>query len=110
MIVRIRFGRGTTVARRTARVSRAALVLSTFATLGAISCGTFGIWRLGHDLGWAGDFVFTSGLLSHWQVWLLAAGVLQYGAWQLARFGRARGMVKATASNAAEHVRAAVNS
>ncbi len=113
MIVRIRFRRGTNVARRSARTSRAALVLSTFGTLAAISCATFGIWRLGQDLGWAGDFVFSSGLLSHWQVWLTAAGALQYGSWRLARFGRsvqARQMGKATASGAAEHIQAAVNS
>jgi hypothetical protein len=64
------------------------MAASTCVTLAAISCGTLGGWRLGQDLGWAGDFVFESGVLSHWQVWLSAAGLLQYGSWRLARYGR----------------------
>ena len=31
------------------------------------------MWRIGTDLGWTGDFVFSDGLLSHWQVWIGAA-------------------------------------
>lgn len=36
----------------------------------------FGLWRLGVDLGWAGNFVIAQGLFSHWQIWIaLAIGI-----------------------------------
>jgi hypothetical protein len=57
-------------------------------TIASISCASFGVWRIGHDLGWAGDFVFTAGVLSHWQVWIAAAMAAQYLAWQLASYAR----------------------
>src|SRR5579884_4260095 len=88
MLVRIRFGRGTSIQRRNRKNARLAMAASTCGTMAAISCGTLGGWRLGQDLGWAGDFVFDSGVLSHWQVWLSAAAILQYGSWRLARIGR----------------------
>ncbi len=97
------------------------MAASTCGTMAAISCGTLGGWRLGQDLGWAGDFVFDSGVLSHWQVWLSAAAALQYGSWRLARFSRnlrerqpaaletSPASVSSTAQRA-EQVRAAVHS
>ncbi len=36
------------------------------------------LWRLGSDLGFAGNFVFESGLLYHWQVWV-ALGLAMLG-------------------------------
>lgn len=36
-----------------------------------------GLWRLGSDLGLTSAFVVSEGLLSHWQVWIAAAGALQ---------------------------------
>jgi hypothetical protein len=89
------------------------MAASTCGTLAAISCGTLGGWRLGQDLGWAGDFVFESGVLSHWQVWLSAAALLQYGSWRLSRYGRGlrdeqRPLVERAAT--AERARAAANS
>jgi len=116
MLVRIRFGRGTSVQRRNRKNARMAMAASTCGTLVAISCGTLGSWRLGQDLGWAGDFVFESGVLSHWQVWLSAAALLQYGAWRLARIGHLReqqaGALESPteSSAAATQVRAAANS
>ncbi len=88
MIVRIRLGRGTARSRRAGKNSRAARVAAYLLTIGAISCASFGVWRLGNDLGWAGDFVFTRGALSHWQVWIAAAIAAQYLAWQLTSYSR----------------------
>ena len=113
MVIKIRFARGTSISPKPAKNPRIAGALSTCSTLGAISCGTLGCWRLGQDLGWAGDFVFDSGLLSHWQVWLSAAGVLQYGAWKLARHARTIGEQKPPAVKRTDQhgtVQAAVNS
>jgi len=92
------------------------MAASTCGTLAAISCGTLGSWRLGQDLGWAGDFVFDSGVLSHWQVWLSAAALLQYGSWRLGRYGRSLREQQPTVdspvdrSTAAERVGAAASS
>jgi hypothetical protein len=86
MIVRIRFGRGRVVTRRAGKNGRAALLLASVLTLIALSFGIFGFWRLGEDLGFAGDFVFPTGLLSHWQVWMAAAASVQYAAWRLKRY------------------------
>jgi hypothetical protein len=43
-------------------------------------------WRLGADLNWTGEFFITSGLLSHWQVWLALAIATQIAAAHLARY------------------------
>jgi hypothetical protein len=36
---------------------RIALLSASLLTLVAISCGSLGLWRMGTDLEWAGDFV-----------------------------------------------------
>lgn len=89
MVVRIRFQRGPRVERRTGKNSRLAWVSAGFLTLGSVSCLTLGVWRLGVDFGWAGQFVFDDGsFLSHWQIWLLAAFIIQFAAWKLNRYGQ----------------------
>ena len=89
MVVRIRFGRGPRVERRRGKNSRLAWVAAGLLTLGSVSCLMLGIWRLGVDFGWAGEFVFADGsFLSHWQIWLLAALGIQVAAWRLNRYGK----------------------
>ncbi len=88
MVVKIRFGRGPVVMRRQGKNSRMAMLAASLLTLVAISCGSLGLWRLGADLNWAGDFVFSHGLLSHWQVWIGTAIAAQYGCWRLTRYAR----------------------
>lgn len=88
MVVRIRLGRGAVVSRRAGKNSRIARVTATVLSLVSISLGSFGLWRVGADLGWAGDFVFTTGILSHWQVWIGAAIAVQYLVWQLSQYAR----------------------
>jgi|SRR5579871_1261805 len=55
----------------------AASALAAFLTPAAVVVLGFGIWRLGTDLGWTGQFIFSNGLFSHWQVWLALAAVLK---------------------------------
>jgi hypothetical protein len=88
MVVKVRFGRGAVVSRRSGKNRRLARLAASLLTLVSISCGALGVWRLGTDLDWAGDFVFPSGLLSHWQVWIAAAVAVQYLSWRLARYAR----------------------
>ena len=46
-------------------------------------------WRLSADLRAAGQFPISSGLFSHWQVWLAGAAVLELLAIVLNRYGNA---------------------
>jgi hypothetical protein len=88
MMVKIRFGRGAVVSRRSGKNSRIARLAASLLTLVSISCASLGMWRVGKDLGWTGDFVFADGLLSHWQVWIGTAVAVQYLAWRLTRYSR----------------------
>ena len=90
MVVRIRFRRGPRVERRKGKNSRLAWVAAGLLTLGSVSCLTLGLWRLGVDFGWTAAFVFPpEAFLSHWQVWMVAALLIQIAAWRLNRYGKA---------------------
>lgn len=104
MIVRIRLGRGAAIAAHPGKNSRIALVMACLLTITSLGCASFGIWRLGNDLGWAGDFVFTSGALSHWQVWIAAAIAAQYLAWQLTSYARKAAEESDAGAHAASNV------
>ncbi|HEY3837236.1 MAG TPA: hypothetical protein VGL72_11725 [Bryobacteraceae bacterium] len=88
MVVRIRFRRGPRVERRKGKNSRLAWAAAGLLTIGSVSCLTLGVWRLGVDFGWAGQFVFPDeSLFSHWQVWLFAALSIELAAWKLNHYG-----------------------
>jgi len=89
MVVRIRFGQGPVVTRRKGKNSRIAMLAGSLLTLISICLLSLGIWRLCQDLDLANDFIFSDGLLSHWQVWIAAAALTQYGCWRLTRYARA---------------------
>ena len=88
MVVRIRFGGGSRVALGKRKNARLALLAASLLTLIAICLTFMGFWRLFRDLDLAGEFIFTAGILSHWQVWLAAAAGTQFGAWTLKDFYR----------------------
>jgi hypothetical protein len=88
MVVKIRFARGPVVTGRRGKNGRIATSSASLLTLVSISCASFGLWRIGTDLEWAGHFVFSSGLLSHWQVWMVASVAAQYTSWRLVRYAR----------------------
>jgi hypothetical protein len=94
MVVKIRFGQGPKVMRRKGKNSRIATFSASLLTLVSISFASLGMWRVATDLDWAGDFVFSDGFLSHWQVWIGAASVVQYAAWRLTRYARASDVEK----------------
>ena len=87
-VVKVPSGGGPVVTRRKGKDSRIAMLSASLLTLGAISCASLGLWRLGTDLDWAGDFVVQSGFLSHWQVWIGTAVVVQYASCWLTRYVR----------------------
>ncbi len=88
MVVKIRFGRGPVVARRKGKNSRIAFLGSGLLGMFAICFVSLGAWRLSQDVGFAGDFVFSDGFLSHWQVWVAAAALTQYCSWRLGRYAQ----------------------
>lgn len=64
-----------------------ALALAALLTPLALAAFTMAFWRIAADLHWTGDFIISTGLLSHWQVWLIAASVLLLCASILNRWG-----------------------
>ena len=87
MVVRIRFGRGRQVLLATRKNRKLALALGALMTPAAVMASVLGLWRLTADMKLTGEFGITSGLFSHWQVWLVFAALLQGGAWALNRYG-----------------------
>ena len=63
--------------------------LASLLSPAAALCFALAVWRMGQDLGYARSFFITEGTLSHWQVWLAAAGVVRAAGQWLNR--RARG-------------------
>lgn len=104
MVVRLRFKRGPSVERRLGKNSRLALFGASLLTLGSVTCFILGMWRLCFDLGWAGPFVFPGGFLSHMQVWLAGAVVLQFLSWKLTRYGRIYEALSALPEAPREHI------
>jgi hypothetical protein len=97
--------------RRQGKNSRMAMLAASLLTLVAISLGSLGLWRIGTDLNWAGDFVFSQGLLSHWQVWIGTAIAVQYACWRLTRYAHLAREQNApeVEETTSEQVRAAAN-
>jgi hypothetical protein len=67
--------------RRTIATSaQAADVLVALVTPSAVIALVMGLWRLTADVGWTETFPISSGLFSHWQVWIALALGLKVGA------------------------------
>jgi hypothetical protein len=66
------------VVARTAAISQegATVVASLLSPAAAVAL-VLGMWRVGGDLGWTGAFVISTGVFSHWQVWIVLAAVLE---------------------------------
>ena len=88
MIVRIRFGRGTQVKKKPRKQRRFAAGLAGLLTPAAVLTAAVALWGLAADMNWTGRFAISSGLFSHWQVWLGAAVALQVCAQLLNRYAK----------------------
>ncbi len=55
-------------------------VLVSLLTPASMLALVFGLWRVSADLGWTEAFVISSGLFSHWQVWMALAVALKMAA------------------------------
>jgi len=92
MVVRIRFGKssslGRTLGRKRQEDKRLALILAALLPPSALAAAILGIWRIAADLNWTSSFAISSGIFSHWQVWLAAAVALQLCSRVLTRYGK----------------------
>jgi len=88
MVVRVHLRLGEAVSRRLARLRELALATGALLTPAALMALVLGCWRLASDLNLTGEFVISRGLFSHWQVWMVLAGILQTCASVLNRYGR----------------------
>ena len=89
MKVRIRFGAGTPFTRPSGRNGRLAMAGAVLLTMSAVSFGILAVWRVAIDAEiFGGEFAFTDGLFSHWQVWAAAAIAAQMLALRLTRYAR----------------------
>jgi hypothetical protein len=66
-----------------------ALGLAALLTPAAVMAIVLALWRLSADLGATRVFPISTGLFSHWQIWLTGAAVLEFFAIVLSRYGNA---------------------
>lgn len=78
MVVRIRISAGPDSFLRRRYDAKFAMACAGLLTPAAVLCFVMALWGVLADTGFAKEFVFAEGLLSHWQVWL-ALGVLVQG-------------------------------
>jgi len=88
MVVRIRLGRGAKLQRKQRKNQHVALALASLITPVAVMALVLAVWRLAADLKCTGDFPIAQGLLSHWQIWMVACATLQFCAILLNRYGK----------------------
>ena len=88
MVVRIRFGKGFRLGRKRQKDNRVALVLAALLPPSALAAAILATWRIAADLNWTNSFAISSGIFSHWQVWLAAAVALQVCGRALNRYGK----------------------
>jgi hypothetical protein len=88
MKVRIRFARGAKVERKRRRNRRLALAAGALLTPATVMACILAIWRITADLNWTNTFAISSGLFSHWQVWVVAAALLHFCSRALNRYGK----------------------
>lgn len=75
MVVRIRWQKWHEA--HPSRYEKAALATASLLTPSALLAFTMAFWIVASDLRWTRDsFPAGGGVLSHWQIWLAAAGVL----------------------------------
>jgi hypothetical protein len=88
MIARIRLKGGRRVQKTTGKRQKVALAVAALLVPVCVVAWMLTLWRIGADLGITGGFGISSGILSHWQVWVGIASVLQVAVIALNRYGR----------------------
>lgn len=84
MLIRILLRRPPHAAGK--RFQNLAFALAALLTPAAVIAFTISCWSVAADLHWTTNFFVTSGLFSHWQVWLISAAALFLAARLLNRY------------------------
>src|SRR5476649_1917833 len=96
MRVRIRLNRGPRVRQKRRKNQHVALAMASLLTPSAVMACVLAFWRLCADVKVTNQFPIADGLFSHWQVWVSAAAVLQFGATVLNRYGNSQSTIPET--------------
>jgi hypothetical protein len=87
MKVRVRLRHGAQLTRKQGKNRHLALAAAALLWPGVLTAYVLGFWRLAADVGAAGGFGISSGIFSHWQVWLAVAVTLNILGIVLNRYG-----------------------
>lgn len=88
MFLKLQLMMQPTIARSVDGVPELPQLLAQLLTPASFLAYMLALWRLGADLQWTGEFAISSGLFSHWQVWLALAALLQVAGSMLRRYHR----------------------
>ena len=88
MTIRIRLNAGPKIKRSSGKNRNAALAIAALVTPATLLAFVLGFWRMSSDLGFTSAFPITTGLFSHWQVWMVIALAAQFFTSTLNRYGR----------------------
>jgi uncharacterized membrane protein YbjE (DUF340 family) len=88
MVVRIRFAKGSKLGRKRQKNRRLALVLAVLLPPSSLAAAILALWCIAADLNWTNSFAISTGIFSHWHVWMGAAVALQLCARALNRYGK----------------------
>jgi hypothetical protein len=94
MRVTIRLGHGPRIQPKNRKNQHVALALASLLTPAAVTACVLALWRLSADFKATGAFPITSGLFSHWQVWLAGAAALQIASILLNRYGNSQPVLR----------------
>lgn len=87
MKVRLQLGQGPPIRKVKGKNKKAALVAAALLAPIALLAFALACWRLATDLSLAQGFAFSTGPLSHWQVWLALGISIQGCSFALNRYG-----------------------
>ena len=91
MVVKVRLNYGRKI-RKAAGANRHAVALTASLMMPiSVAAWALAAWRVLADLKLAGGFAISTGLFSHWQVWVALALAVQFGAFLLHRASRGEG-------------------
>lgn len=90
MRIRIRIGQGPRIQNKVGKNRHLAIGAAALLTPASVMAAILGVWRICADIGLTGEFAISTGLFSHWQVWLGIAAALQLLSLALGRYGLKR--------------------
>ncbi len=88
MIVRLRLPLGPPIRREKGKNRHIAFAMASLMWPAVLGAYALGVWALSSQLRITAGFAISSGLFSHWQVWLFFGLLLHLGAVSLNRYGR----------------------